>query len=217
MKQITFYLDFISPFALLAFEHLPEALKGCSYSVRYRPVFFAGMLKHFGQLGPAEIVPKRDWTYRHVLWLARQHDILLQMPAAHPFNPLPLLRLAVACSTPGDAGTCNRYVSELIFHHVWHGGKDAADAERLESLSSQLAASRVVELEEAKAQLASNTREAIDAGVFGVPSFEVDGKIFWGLDSLTMLRGYLQGAAWFDGPDWDGAGQLPVGMTRRTS
>lgn len=88
MKHITFYLDFISPYAYLAFEQLPKALEGVSYSVRYRPVLFAGMLKHHGQLGPAEIAPKRDWTYRQVLWLAHNQGLELQMPASHPFNPL---------------------------------------------------------------------------------------------------------------------------------
>ena len=53
MKQITFYLDFISPYAYLAFEKLPQALMGNSYSVRYKPVLFAALLKHNGQLGPA--------------------------------------------------------------------------------------------------------------------------------------------------------------------
>src|SRR3990167_4775339 len=96
MKYITFYFDFVSPYAYLAFERLPEALMGHSYSMRYQPVLFAGLLKHHGQLGPAEIAPKRDWTYRQVLWQAHQHGVDLQLPAAHPFNPLALLRLAVA-------------------------------------------------------------------------------------------------------------------------
>ena len=69
MKHITFYLDFISPYAYLAFEQMPQALQGLSYSATYRPVLFAGMLKHYGQLGPAEVIPKRDWTYRQVSWL----------------------------------------------------------------------------------------------------------------------------------------------------
>ena len=64
MKHIDFYLDFISPYAYLAFEALPRALQGLSYEVTYRPILFAGLLKHPGQLGPAEIGPKRDWTYR---------------------------------------------------------------------------------------------------------------------------------------------------------
>ena len=62
MKHIEFYLDFISPFAYLAFEKLPEALAGVSHCIIYKPVLFAGLLKHHGQLGPAEIAPKRDWT-----------------------------------------------------------------------------------------------------------------------------------------------------------
>ena len=66
MKHITFYLDFISPYAYLAFEKLPEALMGNSYSVTYQPVLLAALLKQHGQLGPAEIAPKRDWTYRQV-------------------------------------------------------------------------------------------------------------------------------------------------------
>ena len=92
MKHITFYLDFISPFAYLAFEKLPETLLGLNYQVTYKPVLFAAMLSQHGQLGPAEIPAKRDWTYRHVLWLAHTHQVPLHMPAAHPFNPLALLR-----------------------------------------------------------------------------------------------------------------------------
>ena len=72
MKHITFYFDVISPYAYLAFEHLPVALMGNSYSVTYQPILFAGALNHHGQLGPAEIPPKRDWTYRQILWLARE-------------------------------------------------------------------------------------------------------------------------------------------------
>ncbi len=197
MKHITFYLDFISPYAYLAFEHLPEALQGLSYSVSYRPVLLAGMLKHHGQLGPAEIAPKRDWAYRQVLWLAHSKGIVLQMPAAHPFNPLALLRLTTACSTSLETGTPNRYVCETIFRHVWQGGADAADAQRLETLAQQLAPQNHVPADEAKALLKNNTDEAISKGVFGVPTFEVDGKIFWGFDALPMLRDYLAGDAWF--------------------
>ncbi|MES2282649.1 MAG: 2-hydroxychromene-2-carboxylate isomerase [Pseudomonadota bacterium] len=215
MKHITFYLDFISPYACLAFEHMPEALAGVSHSVSYKPVLFAGMLKHYGQLGPAEIAPKRDWTYRQVLWLAHSKGIDLQMPLAHPFNPLGLLRLATACSSPAEAGTPNRYVCETIFRHVWQGGADAADAQRLEVLSQQLAPQIQVQAEEAKALLKNNTEEAISKNVFGVPAFEVDGKIFWGMDALPMLRDYLTGSEWFAGDAWDGVCKVETGVTRK--
>ena len=210
MKQITFYLDFISPFAYLAFERLPVALKGISYSITFKPVLFAAILKHHGQLGPAEIAPKRDWTYRHVLWLAHSLGVPLQMPLSHPFNPLGLLRLAVACDVDG---TPNRYVCETLFRHVWCGGAEASDAARLQTVTDQLAPERASNSAEVKAQLKANTDAAIGRGVFGVPTFEVDGKLFWGVDALPMLRAYLQGDSWFEGA-WDSVASVAAGVKR---
>jgi 2-hydroxychromene-2-carboxylate isomerase len=204
MKHITCYLDFISPFAWLAFEKLPETLIGLSYQVDYKPILFAAVLKHHGQLGPAEIAGKREWTYRQVLWLAKQHGVQLEMPASHPFNPLGLLRLAVAC---GRDGLVNRFVCERLFSHVWQGGLDAADAQRLQTLTDELAPHRPVNSDAVKAELKANTDEAIAHGVFGVPTFLVDGKLFWGFDALPMLRSYLLGDGWAEA-DWEAGGQV---------
>ncbi|MFY8104563.1 MAG: 2-hydroxychromene-2-carboxylate isomerase [Ramlibacter sp.] len=219
MKRITCYLDFISPYAYLAFEHLPRALEGLSYEVDYVPVLFAGMLQHHGQLGPAEIAPKRAWTYRQVLWTARQQGIPMDLPAAHPFNPLGLLRLALAC--PGEqaqagerAGRVNRHVCEAVFRHVWRGGADAADAARLQALTEALKPARDPGSEAVKSQLKANSAEAIARGVFGVPAFVVDDRCFWGFDALPMLRAWIAGDAWFDGPDWNAPDRLPVGISR---
>jgi len=212
MKHITFYLDFISPYAYLAFEQLPKALEGLSYSVEYRPVLFAALLKHHGQLGPAEIPGKREWTYRQVQWLARTHQIPLDMPAAHPFNPLALLRLAIACGSEGQA---NRYVCETIFRHVWRGGEDAAASERLAQLASTLKPQRDAAADDVKSELKVNTEQAIAEGVFGVPTFVVDGEHFWGLDALPMLRAYLEGDAWFATEAWQRAGSMAVGASRK--
>ena len=218
MKQITFYFDFVSPYAYLAFEQLPQALLGLSYSVDYKPLLFAGLLKHHGQLGPAEIQPKRDWTYRQVLWLAHRHGIALQLPAQHPFNPLPLLRLALACASDPFAGlrpgTANRHVCEAIFRHVWRGGADAVDAARLAALTQSLAPVRDPAGSEVKAELKANTDDAIALGLFGVPSMRVDGKLFWGFDALAMLRAYLEGDAWFAAGAWEKAGQVGAGIVR---
>jgi 2-hydroxychromene-2-carboxylate isomerase len=213
MKHITFYLDFISPYAYLAFERLPLALQGLSYRVDYRPVLFAGFLKHHGQLGPAEIAPKREWTYRQVLWLAHSHGIPMDLPASHPFNPLALLRLALAC---GEGGLINRYVAETVFRHVWRGGAEATDAARIEQLSADLQPARDAAGDEVKAELKANTDAAVQRGVFGVPTFEVDGKLIWGVDALPMLRACIEGDAWFASGAWEAAAQ-PRGGVQRTS
>lgn len=210
MKHITFYLDFISPYAYLAFEKMPEVLMGLNYSVTYKPMLLGAVIKHHGQLAPAEIAPKRDWTYRQVLWQAHTHGVDLQMPASHPYNPLPLLRLAVASNAQGLP---NRYVCETLFRHVWLGGAEAVDPLRLQAITEQLAPARAVNSDEVKAQLKAHTEEAIGLGVFGAPTFVVDGKLFWGFDALPMLRAYLTGDPWFDAT-WDTAASVAQGIQR---
>jgi 2-hydroxychromene-2-carboxylate isomerase len=212
MKTITFYLDFISPYAWLAFDALPQALEGISHRVVYKPVVFGAMLKHHGQLGPAEIPAKRDWTYRQVQWQARSQGTPLQLPASHPFNSLALLRLATACDADG---TPNRFVCDKIFRHVWCTGQDAANAERLAALSADLKPVGDVASDTVKQQLKAHTDEAIALNLFGVPSLVVDGQVFWGNDALPMLRAYLQGDPWFQSADWTGVAQLPVGVQRK--
>ena len=175
MKHLTFYLDFISPYAYLAFHALPESLMGLSYSVTYKPVFLGALLKHNAMLGPAEVPPKRAWIYRQVQWQAQQQGLRLDMPALHPFNPLALLRLAVAMQAQGSP---NRFVCETLFRHVWEGGQDAADPARFAELVERLAPTRAHGAEDVKAQLKSHADQAIALGVFRVPAIKVDSKVF---------------------------------------
>ena len=213
MKQLTFWFDPISPFAYLAFERLPQVLEGISCEVLYRPILFAAMLQRWGQKGPAEIEPKRAWTFRQVAWLAHQHGVTVQTPAQHPFNPLPLLRLLLAVAPEG--GTPNRYACEAVFHHVWRGGADANDPDRLAALAATLAPARDPHSEAVKRELRESTEAAIARGVFGVPTVEADGRLFWGLDGLPMLAASLRGDAWFDSGVWEDAGAARPGVRRQ--
>jgi 2-hydroxychromene-2-carboxylate isomerase len=212
MKHLDFWFDPISPFAYLGFERLPQALEGLSVEVAYRPILFAGLLRHWGQKGPAEIEPKRAWTFRQVHWLAHQHGIAIDTPAQHPFNPLALLRLLWACAPEG--GTPNRRACEAVLHHIWQGGGDANDPARLALLSQALAPRLDPAGEDVKQALKDATADALARGVFGVPTVGVDGRLFWGLDALPMLAGWLRGEPWFDGPAWEREGAPRAGLKR---
>jgi len=212
MKRITFWFDVVSPFAYLAFERLPQVLEGISHEVQYRPVLFAGLLAHWGQKGPAEIEPKRAWTFRQVAWQAHRLGIDIDTPAQHPFNPLTLLRLGLASAPAG--GLPNRRVVELLMRHVWRGGADANDAQRLRALQAAVAPQRDPASEAVKTELRAHTEVAIERGLFGVPTIELDGRLFWGLDALPMVRAALQGDPWFDGAAWEAAAEARPGLAR---
>lgn len=129
-NSIDWYFDFISPFAYLQQQKLWRISE--RITVRPVPVLFAGLLKHWEHKGPAEIPSKRIFTYQHAVWLGRQSGISLRMPPAHPFNPLPALRLSIALN--------NRpAVIDALFRYIWADGKALDDRTSWDALMRELA------------------------------------------------------------------------------
>jgi 2-hydroxychromene-2-carboxylate isomerase len=206
MPSVLWYFDFISPYAYFGLHTLQRLPRGAA--LQYRPVLFAGLLKHWGQKGPAEIPPKRVWTYRSCIWLARRHQLPFQMPAAHPFNSLPFLRLAIAAGNTPEA-------IQTIFRTLWTTGADPADP----SMISQLADLLAVPLHQlgetnVKDELRANTERAIQSGVFGVPSFGIGEQVFWGNDALDFAAAYLTDPGILDDAEMRRAATLPVAASR---
>jgi 2-hydroxychromene-2-carboxylate isomerase len=187
MQRVIFDFDVVSPYAWLAFERLPAALEGLSHHVDYRPLLFAGLLKHWGNTAPVAVAPKKAWLFRQCAWLAQRDGVVFHPPTPHPFNPLALLRLLVASAPAG--GHPNRRVVELAMRHVWaRDGGDPNDPEALRLLADAIAPARDPASPEVKADLEARTARAAAAGVFGVPTFRLDdGTLFWGTDSMAML------------------------------
>lgn len=209
MKQIDWYFDFISPFSYLASASL-QRLPG-DIVLRPRPILFAGLLQHWDTRGPAEIEPMRRFTFRHIRWLADRDGIELNLPPMHPFNPLRLLRLCIAL----DADV---KLAQRLFRFVWAEGRSADDPEHWQGLLAELGApgaDESIARPEIKEKLRKNTAEALQAGVFGVPGFVVDGEIFWGYDAMDFLLAYLADPKILDSPGMRAADALPEGQQRR--
>lgn len=210
VRRIDWYFDFISPFAWLQaedFARRPELDIAC------KPVLFAGLLEHWGQLGPAEIAPKRTFTYRYIVWRAHQLGLPVRLPRAHPFNPLPLLRLAVVAQARFE-------VVLRLFRFVWSEGSLPDDPQAWGALLAELGmpeAARRLQDDDVKRALRRNGDEAIAQGVFGVPTAVVDGELFWGVDATDMMLDYLAKDLVFDSDEMRRAAVLPVGKARRQS
>ncbi|MDA0230741.1 MAG: 2-hydroxychromene-2-carboxylate isomerase [Proteobacteria bacterium] len=208
MTKAVWYFDFISPFAYLQWQdmdRLPNSLE-----ISYRPVLFAGLLNHWGHLGPAEIPAKRRHTYRYCHWLAGQRNIPFKLPPVHPFNPLKALRLAVALGE--DSAAINE-----IFNFIYAEGGDVEGADGWRRLTTQLGLAdgdAQITASEIKQALKDNTDEALAAGVFGVPTFVADGEIFWGQDGTGMFLDWLKDPAGFATGEFARIANLPYGAQR---
>lgn len=207
MRAVTWYFDFVSPFACICLHRLKELPP--EIAIEYRPVLFAGLLNHWGQKGPAELPSKRRYTYRWSHWWAHSLGIPFRYPAAHPFNPLHHLRLAIACGSRPEA-------VRKIFDAIWTSGQDAADRERFLALCKELGVSpEKLESIEIKDALRKNTTEATARGVFGVPTFDVDGELFWGADSIEFLKDFLKNPSVVRNQEMQRLDGLPVAAARR--
>jgi 2-hydroxychromene-2-carboxylate isomerase len=207
MREADWYFDFISPFAYFGFKRLGELPP--DLKINFKPLLFAGLLEHWGQKGPAEIPPKRLWTFRSCVWYAQQHGVAFRMPAVHPFNPLRHLRLALAAgATPEAIGR--------IFESVWATGDNPTDDAGFEKLARSVGLStEACTQASVKDTLRRNTEEATARGVFGVPTLLIDGEAFWGADAMAFAKAYLGDPAILRTPEMQEIANLPVGVMRK--
>ena len=217
-QKLTWYFDFISPFAYLQysqFKRLPS-----SVTVEYKPILFAGLLGHWKNVGPAEIAPKRIFTYKHCYWLARKMSVPFKMPPAHPFKSLSALRLAIAAGSSAES-------VQSIFEAIWKMGYSLESGEAIKYLESAsgirestngLTLAEMISAPEVKEKLRTNTEQAAKDNVFGVPTFVVQDKrreSFWGLDAFDMLLDYLEDPKSYYDEEMTRIESLPEGIQRK--
>ena len=207
MRVATWYFDFVSPYAYLCLGRLKEL--PADLAIELRPVLFAGLLSHWGQKGPAEIASKRRWTYRACQYWADAHGVPFRFPQGHPFNPLHHLRLAIAAG-------CTHGAVRRIFDALWTTGADPADATAFRALCGELGVDPALPgAAEVKDRLRRNSDEAAALGVFGVPTFAVDGELFWGNDSIDFLQAFLADPAMLRAGEMKRLDTLPVSAARK--
>ena len=195
MTEVHVYFDFVSPYTYLALAQLEGFGREHAVSWVVRPVVYAALLNQTGLIGPVEVEAKRAYTFADIQRSAALLNLPLEGPPAHPFRSIEALRAVCAVQGRPEALT----FSVAIARAVWGQGLDITDRRELEGLaplaglapgelSPQLVAT------ETKERLRTNTEEALDAGVFGVPTFVCGRELFWGHDRLPHLAARLAGS-----------------------
>ena len=194
MKEINFYFDFLSPFSYFAYLQIEGLAKDLNLKVNFKPVALGPLLNHWQIKGPGEVQPKREFLLKQCLRYASRNKLEFTTPKTHPFNSLYALRLALH----GVAGELQPKVIDTLWKAGWQKRIDMGEPEELLAALREngLPADELYEKSfsrEAKVELKNNIQEAITKGAFGVPSLVIDDELFWGNDSLTDLKNYIQG------------------------
>ena len=195
MRDVAFYFDFISPYVWLALGEVETFAE--RHGVRFdpRPVVYGKLLDTTQLVGPGEVEVKRRYTWLDVSRLARRQGRVPKGPPAHPFRSLEALRTAVLFRGEPNALGLIRGISDAC----WLDGRDITDVGVLADvvdaagLDATDLGERIADAS-VKDALRGLTEDALQAGVFGVPSFVLDGEIFWGHDRLPLLAERVAGA-----------------------
>jgi 2-hydroxychromene-2-carboxylate isomerase len=195
--QIPFYFDYACPWAFLGSSRVEAYLKDLDVEVDFRPVDLAALKEPAAGSAP-ELGPRKQRNYVNDL----RHWCELVGVELHP-DARKLLRSStrLALKAALVAKEAGRFSA---FHHPayrarWSQGRDLSERAQVRELLAGAgldadAALACAESEELEARLVSETRAAIERGVFGVPTAFVGDEMMWGNDRLELVRFYAQRA-----------------------
>ena len=215
-EPIHFYFDYLSPYAYFAWRNLPPLADKYDRKIEAHPVVFGKLLDKWGQLGPAEISPKRKWLHEYCLRYAALHGFEYNRPKSHPFNPLSSLRMSLREVSGND----QHRIIDAIFEAGWTQGQELGDLSSLEAIVEQQGIdakhlSQQVSQPEVKQLLINETAMAIEKGVFGVPTIIIGDNLFWGNDQMEHIELLLSGNDPLDREKLNAQVERPRGIDRK--
>ena len=192
-KSVEFFFDYGSPASHLAFFELRKIAREAGAEILWRPILLGGVFKAINSHSPVEIVPKGKW----MMWDLANYATRYGVPFAHNphfvINTLPIMRGAIVAERRGEL---ERY-SEAMFLAIWRDALDMDDpaviGRALVKFGFDAKGYFAGTQEQAvKDDLKARTDAAIARGVFGLPTFFIDGKMWWGQDRLEWVKEALR-------------------------
>jgi 2-hydroxychromene-2-carboxylate isomerase len=190
--HLRFYFDIVCPYAYLASLRVEAMAKRTGAHIEWCPVLLGGLYRHHG----TDDVPAQGWPQNKVrlgiLDLNREaqsNGAPFKANARHPQRSVTAMRLIVAASDVQRIP-----LSQALYRAYWVDDQDINDPEVLAPIAKAHGVNmEAAALQNIKDTLRTRTAEAASKGVFGVPTFEVNGKLWWGQDRMHLVEKALGG------------------------
>ena len=184
MKNLDFYYDYGSPTAYLAWTQLSNSDNN-KFQINYNPVLLGGIFAATNNRSPVHVESKAKWMWGDLKMYARKYNVALKPNDAFPVNTLYLMRGAIYAK---KNNLIEKY-NEIMFKAMWESNINLSDPDNIINtlkaggLDSKEFLS-AAENQEIKDELKGVTSKAIELGLFGVPTFIIDGELYFGQDRM---------------------------------
>ena len=194
MKKIDFYFDFASPNAYLSHKVIKNIKDRTGVEVNYIPVLLGGIFKATNNKPPMEqffgVKNKNEYQNLEIERFIERHGLHeFKMNPHFPVISLQIIRGAIAAELDGFL---EEYIDKVLVH-MWEVPKKMDDPEVIKAAfeESGFDSERLIsqmQNPDVKAKLISNTEEAVERGVFGIPTFFVEDEMYFGKDTLWQVE-----------------------------
>jgi len=196
-KTIDFYFDFASPASFLGYTQIEVIAERTGAALVWKPMLLGGVFKATGNASPVLIPAKGRWMNDDIMRWAQRHGTSIIYPEGFPLNTLALMRGAVGYQLREGQERFRLYV-DLIYRAIWQRQIDLRDAETLAGLLRDNGFDPdtfllMVAEPEIKQALIAATEAAVERGVFGAPTFFVDGVMHFGQDRMDWVEAEASG------------------------
>lgn len=195
-KKLDFYFDFGSPAAYLAYTQLSKLAADTGAQIELKPILLGGIFQATGNRPPISVPLKGQYLFADLNRFAKRYGVVLNVNPHFPINTLNLMRADIGLQLRNDT-RLPKY-RDAMFAAIWVDQQNMNDPETVGTVLAKsgfdpMAISALAGDPEVKEALKISTQEAVNQGVFGAPSFIVDGELFWGQDRLDFVREALRG------------------------
>jgi 2-hydroxychromene-2-carboxylate isomerase len=193
-KTVEFFFDVGSPAAYLAWTQLPSVCSSAGAAIDYKPMLLGGVFQATGNQSPMAVPAKGKYVQADLERHAQRYGAPFRQNPFFPINTLTLMRGATAVQLLQPA-RFRDYV-DAVYRAIWVDAKDMNDPQVVAGVlqAAGFDPARLLEqasAPEVKERLKQVTQEAVSRGVFGAPTFFVDGHMFWGQDRLQFIKEML--------------------------
>ena len=191
-KAVEFLFDFGSPTSYLAYKQLPKIASRHGARIVWTPILLGAVFKATGNSSPAMVPAKARYMNQDLARFAKRYGVVLNFNTHFPVNTLPLMRGAVAYQ---QTNQFDLYV-DAVFEAMWARPRNLNDQAEIAHVLHDIRIDAGdflarIDRPEVKEKLKANTEGAVARGVFGAPTFFVDGEMFFGQDRLDFVEEML--------------------------
>ena len=198
-EPIRFYFDFISPYGYLCAQVIDGIAQKHGREVDWCPLLLGvTVLKVMGLKPVSETPLKNKYVLHDVPRLAKYLGVPFNRPKG-VLKPLPPLRAFVWLNKENPA--LAKTFAKAFFKAQWAHARNLSEPNAVAEFAAGLGFDKTLIREairdpEVKQLLVDHVDDAIQKGVFGVPSLLIDGELFWGVEQLPMIDQWLKKGGW---------------------